>query len=384
MRPNLRPITQCEDLAGKRVLVRVSVNVPVVDGVVQNQFRLLRGLGTINYLTQAGAKVIMFGHISNTKETEKTESLQPVFDVLQQHIPQLSLCSEIATPMTKDKIEAMQNSDVLLLENVRRDPREKKNDADFARAIADLGDMYVNDAFAVSHRSHASVVGVPQFLPSYAGLNFMHEYQELTKALEPAAPALFMLGGAKFDTKMPLVEKYLEVYQSVFIGGALANDFFKVQGHEVGDSLVSDAIDAEAMKQMMENPKLILPTDVTVLGPHGVRTVKPDQVEKDERILDAGPETVAMLAPKIAEARTILWNGPFGDYEHGFDKITLDVAKLVADATGYSILGGGDTIAAIEHLGCQEKYGFMSTAGGAMLHYLEHGTLPAIQALVSE
>ena len=370
----LPKLTDNKNLKGTYVLLRASLNVPIVDGEVSNQFRLMRGMPTIQYLIKNGARVIIAGHIGRDHE----DTLEPVYRVLKEHLP-ITFCDEIVGPKAKELRDALKDGEILLLENVRKDPREKKNDMDFARSLADLADMYVDDAFAAAHREHASLVGVPSFLPSYIGMNFQHEYEELSKAMQPKSPSLFILGGAKFDTKMPLVEKYLDIYDQVFVGGALANDFFNAKGYEIGDSLVSD-IDL-SRSPLMTYEKVLLPVDVIVDGKNGVRTCLPNEVEKGEIIYDAGPETIHMLTPYIQKAEMILWNGPFGSYEKGFKDQTEECARKIADAKGYSIIGGGDTIAAIEFLCQQEKYDFLSTAGGAMLTFLEHGTLPAIEAI---
>jgi len=276
----------------------------------------------------------------------------------------------------------MQNGEVIMLENVRQHPKEKDDDGSFAAELASIADIYVNDAFAASHRAHASLAGVPRHLPSYFGLNFMHEYDELLKAAAPHAPSLFILGGAKFDTKMPLVEKYLDTYSNIFIGGALANDIFKARGLEVGNSLVSE-IDLSG-SPIINHEQIMTPIDVVVDGPQGRRTCAPDAVSPDERILDAGPETIALLSPLVGAAKTILWNGPLGNYEAGYGEQTEALAHLVAQSEGYAVIGGGDTIAAVENLRVQESIGFMSTAGGAMLTFLEAGTLPAIDAVQNQ
>lgn len=376
---SFRSVTDIPDLKGKYVLLRTSLNVPVKNGVVLNQFRLMRGLATLNYLTRAGARVVVCGHISNDKTAEKEESLLPVFEVLKHHLP-LTMSDEVVTAKSEGLRDQLKDGEVLLLENLRQDPREKKNDADFARALADLGEVYVNDAFAASHREHASVVGVSKFLPSYVGLNFVHECEELAKAMKPASPSLFILGGAKFDTKLPLVEKYLDIYDRVFIGGALANDFFKAKEFELGQSLVSD-VDHSKLKALLENKKLILPIDVTAVNGASIRVCTPEEVQPDEIVLDSGPKTTELLKGFISEAKTVLWNGPLGNYEKGFDKETRAIAVAVANSDSYSVIGGGDTIASIESLQNQEKYNFLSTAGGAMLTFLETGTLPAIEAI---
>lgn len=374
---NLPCLRDIPNLRGTYVLLRTPMNVPIKDGVVQNQFRITRALATFNYLVKQGARVIAVGHLGDGEV-----STEPIAALLSQHLPNVTFSPEITGSVAKHHRDALKDGQVLVLENVRRDPREKKNDADFARALADLADIYVNDAFADSHRAHASICGVPSFLPSYFGLNFLHEYEELTKMCEPTTPALFMLGGAKFETKLPLVEKFLEVYDHVFIGGALANDFFKAKGYEVGQSLVSEIDLRES--PLLSHPKLLLPPDVTVSDGTTVRVTTPDTLSNNEKILDAGPATIEMLAPLITNAKSILWNGPLGNYEGGFDTYTVAVAKQVAAARGYAVIGGGDTVASIEELSNQEHFAFLSTAGGAMLTYLETGTLAGIEAVLNK
>ncbi len=364
------------DVRGIRVLLRTPMNVPIVDGVVQNQFRITRALATINFLVGRGAKVILLGHIGDGEQSTK-----PVAELLSQYLPKVTFCPEVTGPVALQMRDALGDGEVLILENVRRDTREKKNDVDFARSLAELGDIYVNDAFADSHRVHASIVGVPAFIPSYVGMNFMHEYTELVKMREPKLPALFLLGGAKFDTKLPLVEQFLKVYDHVFIGGALANDFFKAKGYEVGESLVSD-IDL-ANSPLLYHPKLLLPVDVVVSDGKETRTCSPDAVGRHEKIFDMGPASLELLKPLIAEAATILWNGPFGNYEAGYDEYTMKTAAAIAAARGYAVVGGGDTVASIESMGRQEQFAFLSTAGGAMLTFLETGTLAGIDAIIS-
>jgi phosphoglycerate kinase len=369
-----KSITQQSDLAGKYIFLRASINVPIKDGVVRNQFRITRGLATVRYLTSKGARVILAGHIGS----DGSISAKPVADIFASHVPTV-FSKQVLGAQTQNLRDYLKNGEVLVLENLRSNDGEKKNDMEFAKDLAALADIYINDAFSASHREHASLSAITQFLPSYVGMNFVHEYEELTKALTPEAPSLFLLGGAKFDTKMPLVEKFLDIYDTVFIGGALANDFFKAKGLEVGNSLVSQV--SLAKSPLLNHKKILLPIDVTVEKDGVSRVTSIENVHPDERILDTGPKTVAILQQYITGAKMVLWNGPFGDYEHGFEEQTIAVAKSIAQANGYSVIGGGDTVAAIEELNCQEKYNFLSTAGGAMLTFLELGTLPAIEAL---
>lgn len=369
-----KAITSLQNLQGKYVLVRSSINVPIVDGEVRNQFRITRGLATIQYLVAQKARVIVCGHIGS----DGSQTAKPVADLLGCHVP-VTFSPEVSGVKSKNLRDELQDGQVLVLENLRRDPREKKNDPNFARELADLADIFVNDAFAAGHRAHASIVGIPGHLPTYAGMNFMHEYTELHKALSPKSPSLFMLGGAKFDTKLPLVEKFMNIYDHIFIGGALANDFFKAKGYEMGMSMVSD-IDLSG-SPLLSHDKILLPIDVTVTKDGERRVCAPDAVRPGEIIYDAGPQTIAMLMPLIANAEMVLWNGPFGNYEAGFAQQTEETARLIAAADGYSVVGGGDTVAAIESLLIQEHYDFLSTAGGAMLTFLEEGTLPALEAM---
>jgi len=370
----LKKIINEKNLRGKYVLLRSSLNVPIEDGKVVNQFRIIRAVPTIKHLLDQGARVILIGHIGR----DPKETLKPVADVLSEMFP-LTWAGLLKGDVVDRMRLELKDGEILMLENLRSDEREKNNDPTFASELAVMADVYVDDAFDAAHRAHASMVGIPSLLPSYVGINFCLEYEELKRTLKPEHPSLFILGGAKFETKIPLVEKFLNSYDHIFIGGALANDFFKAKGFEVGQSLVSD-IDL-SMSDLLTNEKIIIPVDIVVDGPQGRRTVAPNEVSIDETILDVGSETIKLLSLYTRGAKTILWNGPLGNYEAGFDKGTIELAKLVAESNGYSVVGGGDTVAAIESLGLSGEFGFMSTGGGAMLEFLEHGTLVAIEAL---
>jgi phosphoglycerate kinase len=274
-----------------------------------------------------------------------------------------------------------------MLENVRRNAGETKNDPEFSRSLAELADIFVQDSFDVCHRSHASVVGVPAYLPAYVGLQVEEEVRELTKALLPKKPSLAVIGGAKFSTKQPVLEKLISSYDHVFVGGALANDFMVERGYGVGTSLVSKDSDTEALDRLLKNPKLVLPVDEVVapLGSHegtvSEEVVALDKVPAGKAILDDGPKTVELLGELARDANTILWNGPLGLYENGFEEATEGFAKHVAASKAYSIIGGGDTVAAVEKLGLSERFSFISTGGGAMLDFIAKGTLPGLGAL---
>ena len=367
------------ELRGKRVLVRSDFNVPLgKDGEVAEPFRLMRGWQTVQYLAARGARVVIISHIGR----DPAETLAPVSKALQQ-FGKVSYIPDITGPAAHGAVAAMKDCDIVLLENLRRDPRETKNDPMFARELAYLGQLYVDDAFSAAHREHASIVGVPKFLPGYAGLLMSEEITQLSKAREPGHPSFALLGGAKFETKAPLIKLLLQRYDHLFITGALANDVFKARGMTVGRSLVSEELPT---KEVLEHLHFIAPIDVTVEGLDGqARTKKPEEVLEGDKIVDIGPDSIAKVAPLVARAKFVLWNGPTGLYEGGYTAWTHALAALVEEAVGQGaqcVIGGGDTVAALEESGIpEEKLGFLSTGGGAMLEYLLKGTLPGIDAL---
>ncbi|MBU6214311.1 phosphoglycerate kinase [Patescibacteria group bacterium] len=367
------------------VLVRAALNVPVASHTVVNDYRLRRALPTIQYLTQRGARVILISHIGE----QGTETLEPVARALGRLIPYVSFCPDTLGPNARAAIRGLTPGKILVLENLRRNRGERDNTASFARDVAALGDVFVQDSFDTCHRPHASIIGIPAFLPSYAGLLLEEEVQELSRALSPAHPALAVIAGAKFNTKEPVLLRLLGDYDRVFVGGALANDFLKADGQEVGKSLVSIA-DQEKVKNVLRNPKLLIPVDSRVVDARALkeanmretaRIAAAGQIEPTDVILDHGPGTSALLADHAARAKTILWNGPLGMYEKGFVDATDALARAIASSKAFSIVGGGDTIAAIEKLGLLPRFSFVSTGGGAMLDFLAKGSLPGIDAL---
>ena len=366
------------------ILVRVALNAPIADGKVANTFRLLKAIPTIEFLRKEYARVVLVGHIGD----QGTESLMPVYEAMRDFVPGLKFCPVTVGPEARAAVRDLPPGGVLMLENVRRNIGETKNDPAFARDLAELADVFVQDSFDVCHRSHASVVGIPYYLSSYAGFQVEEEVRELTKALRPGRPSLAVIGGAKFSTKQPVLEKLIASYDRVFVGGALANDFMVERGYSVGTSLVSKDSDKEALERLLANPKLMLPLD-EVVAPLGSRgdddipdpVVSLDQVPSKSAILDDGPQTIAALGELAAQAKTILWNGPLGLYESGFAAATEGFAKHVAASKAYSIIGGGDTIAAVEKLNLSDRFSFISTGGGAMLDFIAKGTLPGLEAL---
>lgn len=370
----IHSVMEIPDVRGKHVLVRVPFDVPMEEGVIKSDFRIVRAMPTITHLVLGGAKVVLLTHLGRNPKT----TLAALVHALQEYVP-VTYVPALRGEVVTNALAKMEEGEVVLLENLRGDEGEENNDPAFAVMLASYGDYYVNDAFSVSHRAHASIVGIPKHLPSFAGVSFMDEYTELSKALKPRSPSLFILGGAKFETKEPLVAEYSRHYTHTFIGGALANDFLKGKGFPVGESLLS-AVQMEG-NPLLERESIILPIDVVVGGEHGKREVLVEHVQPDEKILDVGPRSVDALAPFIMDAQTIVWNGPLGNYEGGFDDATKRCAEMIAASNAYSVVGGGDTVTAIESLGITELFGFVSTAGGAMLDFLEHKTLPGIEVL---
>jgi phosphoglycerate kinase len=310
---------------------------------------------------------------------DPSETNAPVYEALKQEMA-ISYVPDITGGVARSARAAMRDGDVLLLENLRRDPREVANDDGFAREMASLGDIYVGDAFSAAHRAHASIVGVPKYLPHYAGLLVDSEVRELEHALHPAHPSFAILGGAKFETKAPLIKNLLSIYDHVFITGALANDVFKAKGLPVGRSVISVELPGE---DVLNNPHFIAPIDVTVEKPDKQSIIKkPNEVQDDEKIVDIGPETIALIAPFIRTAQFILWNGPTGLYEDGYAHWSAAIAEHVAESPAKKIIGGGNTIDVIEESGIpKDGLGFFSTGGGAMLEYLMLGTLPGLEAV---
>ncbi|PIP86489.1 phosphoglycerate kinase [Candidatus Campbellbacteria bacterium CG11_big_fil_rev_8_21_14_0_20_44_21] len=375
MPKEIKSVREVSGLKGKKVILRSDLNVPIKNERVENDFRIRKSLETIKFLQEAGARVILIAHI----HLPESRSLKPVFDVLKKNL-NLVMSPEVLGPETDWLAGEMKDGDILLLENLRLDEREEKNDINFANSLSELGDIYVNDAFSVSHRKHASIVGLPTLLPSYSGLLFEEEIRRVSRVLDPPRPFLFILGGAKFDTKIPLIIKYLDKADFVYAAGALANDFFKLQGYEIGISMTS-GMDFN-LENYIKRENLYLPKDVTVRNDKGIFVKRPNEVLSTDHVLDIGTESIAELKNLISKSEFILWNGPLGDYEKGFRDGTIDLARAIIESPAQSVVGGGDTFAVISKLGLEKDFDFISTAGGALLFYLYDGTLPGIEALI--
>ncbi|KND48030.1 MAG: phosphoglycerate kinase [Parcubacteria bacterium C7867-006] len=368
-----------DDLKGKYVLLRLDLNVPVSNGQVVNAYRIDRAIPTIDYLREHGAKVIIIAHT----ESDANMTLVPVAQYLSGFF-KIDFCQTYFNPIAIDKISKLEDRGVLLFENLRINPEEKENNIEFAKKLAQMADIYVDDAFGAMHRKHASIIGVPEFLPHYGGLLLKQEIENLSKVFSPKKPFLFIVGGVKFSTKLPLIKKYLDKADYVFIVGALANGIFKEKGFTLGTSL---SIDGDfGIKELMNKDNFLYPIDVTVQKSDGSFEFRnPDEIGNDEYIGDLGPKTMEKLKELIGISKTVVWNGPLGDFEKGFKDKTEQLAEVIMKATEEgkieSIVGGGDTLASININEFEHGFTFVSTGGGAMLDYLVNETLPGIEAL---
>lgn len=375
---NIPSVKDLKNLKGKRVIVRADWNVPIEGNMLVEDYRVRRSLATIEYLRKKQAKVIVMSHIGKGKES----SLRPVVAYLEKTLP-VGFVPNIRSAEARTMVEHMKEGGVVVFENLRHDKREEKNDPAFAKLLASFGELYVNDAFSASHRAHASIVGIPKLLPSALGILFLDELKHMELALKPAHPFVFITGGAKVSTKMPLMKKFARLADTVFVGGALANNFFKEEGMQIGKSFVEKG--TFGLRPLFKKKNIVLPVDVVVLDKEGDRVVRrADHVEKGDRILDAGPATLRALEETIRKAKLVVWNGPLGDYEEGFDAGTVALLKILAKARAKTILGGGDTIALIEKMKLEDSFTFVSTGGGAMLDYLVDGKLPGVDAITKK
>ncbi|PTQ50909.1 MAG: Phosphoglycerate kinase [Brockia lithotrophica] len=381
------------DVRGKRVLVRVDFNVPVKDGVIADDRRIREALPTIEYLLREGARVILVSHLGRPKAPFAPEfSLAPVRARLEELLGRpVKLAPDVVGPEVERMAEELRPGEVLLLENVRYYPEETKNDPDFAARLARLADVYVNDAFGTAHRAHASTEGVARLLPSVSGFLLAREVEVLRRVLEqPERPFVAILGGAKIADKIGVIENLLGRVDALLVGGGIANTFLVARGYEVGLSLYEpDGVDvarrllcdAEAL-----GVDLLLPVDAVVAAEISetaeTQVVPVEEVPADGRIGDIGPRTRELYRERLRGARTIVWNGPMGVFELSpFAEGTIAVARAVAESGAYSVIGGGDSLAAVKLAGVEDKVSHLSTGGGATLEFLEGKELPGIAVL---
>lgn len=381
------------DVKGKRVLVRVDFNVPIKDGVVGDDTRIRGAIPTLDALLKAGASLILCSHLGRPKDgPDPKYTLRPVAAYLGKLMGrEVAFADDCIGPKAEAAAKALKPGDVLLLENTRYHPEEEKNDPGMAKQLASLADVYVNDAFGSAHRAHASTEGVAKFLPAVAGLLMEKEIQYLGAAVaNPAKPFVAILGGAKISDKIGVIKNLLTKADTILIGGGMANTFFKAEGYPVGDSLVeADAL--ETAKELLKTAgtKLRLPVDVVIADKFDAgaahKVIPTGPVPDGWRILDIGPETIEHYTKVLKACKTVVWNGPMGVFEFPeFAKGTFGVAKAVAESGAVSIVGGGDSVAAIQESGLTDKITHISTGGGASLEMLEGLTLPGVAALLDK
>ena len=384
-------------LSGKKMLVRVDLNVPMENGRITDATRIARILPTIREIADKGGKVILLAHYGRPKGAPDAQfSLQPLANALGHDLHRkVAFAADCIGPVAKAAVDAMSNGDILLLENTRFHNGEEKNDPAFVADLAELGDLYVNDAFSAAHRAHASTEGLAHVLPAFAGRAMQAELDALTKALgTPRKPVIAVVGGAKVSTKLELLGNLVTRVDALVIGGGMANTFLNAQGIKVGKSLCEHDLADTARTIMRKAEKagcaIILPVDAVVAyhfaanAPH--QNFGLDAIPHDGMILDVGPQSVERINAAIHDAQTVLWNGPLGAFElAGFDHGTVAVARAVAARTKkdgiISVAGGGDTVAALNHAHVANDFTYVSTAGGAFLEWLEGKSLPGVEAL---
>jgi phosphoglycerate kinase len=384
------------DVKGKRVLVRVDLNVPVENGRVSDTTRIKRVAPTISEIADKGGKVILLSHFGRPKGRDAAQSLKPFAPAIASVLKRpVAFAEDCVGDRAAAAVEAMKPGDILCLENTRFHPGETRNDPDFVARLAALGDIFVNDAFSVAHRAHASVEGLGRRLPTYAGRAMQDELEALTKVLQaPDRPLAAIVGGAKVSTKLDLLGSLLAKVDILLIGGGMANTFLAARGYSVGKSLCERDLLPTA-REIMEKGKvkgreIVLPVDAVVAKSFAAnapsRVVAVDGVGDDEMILDIGPRSIEHVCSVLARVKTLVWNGPFGAFElEPFDNGTVEVAEAAAELTAagkiITVAGGGDTVAALNAAGAADRFTYVSTAGGAFLEWLEGKALPGVEVL---
>jgi phosphoglycerate kinase len=377
------------DVSGKRVLVREDLNVPMQNGAITDATRIKAAVPTLKDLQTRGAMVIVMSHLGRPKGVDQSLSLRPVAQELGRALwTEVKFAYDCVGPQAQSAVARLQPGQFLLLENVRFHPEDEANDPAFAQQLASLGEIFVNDAFASSHRAHASVVGVAQYLPAYAGQLMIAELEALHAALDyPKRPMVAVIGGAKVSTKIGLLDNLITKVDRLIIGGAMANTFLKAQGHPTGNSLVDEsAIEAANQVWKTLGQRLVLPIDLIctqqTMSGQPLRTFPVNAIEPGWIAVDIGPQTIDLFAQSMQGAGTIVWNGPMGVFEvPDFAAGTKAIGGIIAASGAYTLVGGGDTAAAVDALGLAGKYSHVSTGGGATLEYMEGKELPGVAIL---
>lgn len=359
------------NLENARVLLRVDFNVPIKGGSVIDDFRIRATLQTILSLLKKGCRIFLISHLENNG---KISRLDPVKKTLEKFLN--FKIGFVSGKLPKKPTRFSER--VVLFDNIRLNPGEKQNDGVFTRNLASWGNRYINEAFAASHRKHASIVGLPGLLPHSAGCLFKKEVKNLSSFFKPKHPFLLILGGKKFSTKEPLICRFLKNADAIFVGGALGNTFLSQRGFSVGKSKIENV---KIPKNILWSPKIFLPEDVIVLRNGKKKSVLLRDVKSSDIIYDAGPKTIGALAKLAKNSKSVLWNGTLGICENGFDYGTKKLGMALGKSDAFKVVGGGDTVAAIRKMKLEKNFDFISTGGGAMLEFLATGTLPGIEAL---
>lgn len=367
----MKTLKNLKNVKGKRALVRVDYNVPLKGATILDTRRIDSSFPTIRALQKKGMQVFLIAHLG-----DGSPSLRPVAKYLAKHFK-----VEFITDPNFKLPPKLKKDTVVIFENIRRFKEEEENNLKFAGRLAGLGDIFINEAFSVSHRKHASVVGITKYLPSFAGLQLETEINTLSKIFKNKKhPFLFILGGAKFSTKIPLLKHFTAIADNVVIAGAILNSFYKVSKFEIGASVVEDGYEKQ-IKGLLSSPKLLLPIDAVVVRDGKRYDVSLSDIQEKDIIVDIGSNSVRMIADKIRKAKIIVWNGPTGWYEKGFIGGTVALTQAIKDSKAFAIIGGGDTAEVIQKVVGKNKNVFISTGGGATLDYLADGVLVGVQCL---
>jgi phosphoglycerate kinase len=370
---------------GSTVLLRVDFNVPIKNGKIEDDFKITRTLPTIDFLLENGNKIIVMTHLGGSGK--KIATTRPLAEFLKKKgYENILFLNNLLDPSNKEKIKKSK-ANLIMLENLRSQPGEESNDHGFAEALSELGDVYVNDAFGVSHRRHASVSAIKEFIPSFAGLLLSDEINNLNKILKPKQPLVAILGGAKISTKLPLIKKLSQKAKYILVGGGIANNFFAVRGYDIGSSLVEKDLMDETKK--LDSDKIILPLDIITAKKAGSKKINiclPGKIPINNAVFDIGPKSIMLFSAYIKKAATIIWNGPLGYFENEkFKHGTLIIGRCIASRSkgkAFAVIGGGETVEAARMTKMMDYIDWVSTGGGAMLSYLSEEEMPGLEGLL--